>query len=120
MNSLTRKDVYPIPKIDETLDTLAGAILFSTLDLRSEYWQVQVNPEHRDKTAFCTPEGLFKLNVMPFGLCNAPATFQRLMDSVLVGLHWKTCSVYIDDIIVVGKSFDDHLCNLRVVPERPS
>ena len=118
VNSLTRKDAYPIPKIDETLDTLAGAKLFSTLDLRSGYWQVQVNPEHRDKTAFCTPEGLFEFNVMPFGLCNAPATFQRLMDSVLAGLHWKTCLVYIDDIIVVGKSFDDHLCNLQVVLER--
>ena len=118
VNSLTRKDAYPIPKIDETLDTLAGARLFSTLDLRSGYWQVQVNPEHWEKTAFCTSEGLFEFNVMPFGLCNAPATFQRLMDSVLAGLHWKTCLVYIDDIIVVGKSFDEHLCNLQAVLER--
>ena len=94
VNSLTRKDAYLIPKIDETLDTLAGAKLFSTLDLRSEYWQVQVDPEHREKTTFCTSEGLFEFNVMPFGLCNAPATFQRLMDSVLTGLHWKTCLVY--------------------------
>ena len=118
VNCLTRKDAYPIPKIDETLDTLAGAKLFSTLDLRSGYWQVQVNPEHQDKTAFCTPKGLFEFNVMPFGLCNAPATFQRLMDSVLAGLHWKTCLVYIDDIIVVGKSFDEYLCNLQAVLER--
>ena len=118
VNCLTRKDAYPIPKIDETLDTFAGAKLFSTLDLRSGYWQVQVNPEHREKTAFCTPEGLFEFNVMPFGLCNAPATFQRLMDSVLAGLHWKTCLVYIDDIIIVGKSFDEHLCNLQAVFER--
>ena len=79
---------------------------------------MQVNPEHREKTAFCTPEGLFEFNVMPFGPCNAPATFQRLMDSVLAGLHWKTCLVYIDDIIVVGKSFDEHLCNLQAVFER--
>ena len=84
----------------------------------SGYWQVRVNPEHREKTAFCTSEGLFEFNVMPFGLCNAPATFQRLMDSVLAGLHWKTCLVYIDDIIVVGKSFDEHLCNLQAVFER--
>ena len=115
VNCLTRKDAYPIP---ETLDTLAGAKLFSTLDLRSGYWQVQVNPEHWEKTAFCTSEGLFEFNVMPFGLCNAPATFQRLMDSVLAGLHWKTYLVYIDDIIVVGKSFDEHLCNLQAVFER--
>ena len=78
---------------------------------------MQVNPEHREKTAFCTPEGLFEFDVMPFGLCNAPATFQRLMDSVLAGLHWKTCLVYIDDIIIVGKSFDEHLCNLQAVFE---
>jgi len=118
VNSVTRKDAYPIPKIDETLDTLAGAKLFSTLDLRSGYWQVEVKPEHREKTAFCTPEGLFEFNVMPFGLCNAPATFQRLMDSVLAGLHWKTCLVYIDDIIVIGRSFEEHLCNLQAVFER--
>lgn len=107
VNCLTRKDAYPIPKIDETLDTLAGVKLFSTLDLRSGCWQVQVNPEHREKTAFCIPEGLFEFNVMPFRVCNAPATFQRLMDSV-------TYLVYIDDIIVVGKSF---LCNLQAVLE---
>ena len=95
VNSVTRKDAYPIPKIDETLDTLAGAKLFSTLDLRCGYLQVEVKPEHREKTAFYTSEGLFEFNVMPFGLCNAPATFQRLMDSVLAGLHWKTCLVYI-------------------------
>ena len=118
VNSVTRKDTYPIPKIDETLDTLAGAKLFSTLDLRSGYWQVEVKPEHREKTAFYTSEGLFEFNVMPFGLCNAPATFQRLMDSVLAGLHRKTCLVYIDDITVVGKSFEEHLCNLQAVFER--
>ena len=81
VNSVTRKDAYPIPKIDEILDTLAGAKLFSTLNLRSGYWQVEVKPEHQGKTTFCTLEGLFEFNDMPFGLCNAPATFQRLMDS---------------------------------------
>ena len=67
VNSVTRKDAYPIPKIDETLETLAGAKLFSTLDLRSGYWQVEVKPEYREKTAFCTPEGLFEFNVCPLG-----------------------------------------------------
>ena len=95
INEVTRKDAYPIPRIDETLDTLAGETLFSTLDLRSGYWQVEMDPTDRKKTAFCTPEGLLEFNVMPFGLCNAPATFQRLMDSVLAGLHWKSCLVYV-------------------------
>ena len=113
INEVTRKDAYPIPRIDEILDTL-----FSTLDLRSGYWQVEMDPTDREKTAFCTPEGLFEFNMMPFGLCNAPATFQRLMNSVLAGLHWKSCLVYIDDIVVVGKSIDEHLLNLQQVLEQ--
>ena len=79
---------------------------------------MEVDPKDREKTAFCTSEGLFEFNVMPFGLCNAPATFQRLMDSVLAGLHWRNCLVYIDDIVVIGKSFDEHLCNLQQVLKR--
>ena len=92
--------------------------MFSTLNLRSGYWQVEMDQKDREKTAFCTPEGLFEFNVMPFGLCNAPATFQRLMDSILAGLHWRSCLVYIDDIVVIGKSFDEHLYNLQQVLER--
>jgi len=118
VNEITHKDAYPIPRIDDTLDTLAGSMCFSTLDLKSGYWQVGVDPEHREKTAFCTHEGLFQFNVMPFGLCNAPATFQRLMDMVLSGLQWSSCIVYIDDIIVVGRTFDEHLNNLKQVFER--
>ena len=118
VNEVTRKDAYPIPRVDDTLDTLAGSTWFSTLDLKSGYWQVEVAEEHREKTAFCTQEGLFEFNVMPFGLCNAPATFQRLMNAVLAGLQWTSCLVYIDDIIVVGSTFDLHLCNLQKVFER--
>ena len=95
INEVTRKDAYPIPRINETLDTLAGATLFSTLDLRSGYWQVEMDPKDREKIAFCTPEGLFEFNMMPLGLCNAPATFQQLMDSILAGLHWRSCLVYV-------------------------
>jgi hypothetical protein len=118
LNTITRKDAYPIPRIDETLDTLSGSCVFTTLDLLSGYWQVEMHPEDKEKTAVCTPEGLFEFNVMPFGLCNAPATFQRLMDCVLAGLHWETCLVYLDDVIVLGKSFEDHLRNLQGVFQR--
>ena len=118
VNDVTRKDAYPIPRVDDTLDTLAGSTWFSMLDLKNGYWQVEVAEEHREKTAFCTQEGLFEFNVIPFGLCNSPATFQRLMNAVLAGLQWTSCLVYIDDIIVVGSTFDQHLSNLQKVFER--
>ena len=108
VNNLTRKDAYPLPRIDDTT-------LFSTLDLLSGYWQVEVAEGDKEKTAFATRDGLFHFNVLPFGLCNGPATFQRLMDTVLAGLHWSTCLVYLDDVIVLGKNFEDHLYNLKQV-----
>ena len=118
MNDVTRKDAYPLPRIDATLDTLHGSQWFSTLDLLSGYWQVEVNAADREKTAFCTTEGLFQFRVMPFGLCNAPATFQRLMDLVLAGLQWSECLVYLDDVIILGRDFKEHLRNLRSVLQR--
>ena len=102
LNAITRKDAYPLPRIDDTLDTLSGSQWFSTLDLLSGYWQVEVAEGDRDKTAFATQSGFCEFKVMPFGLCNAPATFQRLMDLVLAGVQWSHCQVYMDDIIVVG------------------
>ena len=118
VNGVTRKDAYPLPRVDDTLDTLSGSKWFSTLDLLSGYWQVEVDEKDREKTAFCTPDGLFEFKVMPFGLCNAPATFQRLMDMVLAGLQWTNCLVYIDDIVVIGKTFPEHLQNLTRVLQR--
>ena len=118
VNEVTRKDAYPLPRVDDTLDTLVGSKFFTTLDLASGYWQVEVAPEDQPKTAFTTPEGLYQFKVMPFGLCNAPATFQRLMDRVLSGLKWSSCLVYFDDIIVVGTTFQEHLHHLTSVLTR--
>ena len=118
VNEVTCKDAYSLPRVDDSLDVLARSRWFSTLDLKSGYWQVEVAPEYQQKTSFCTQEGLFQFNLMPFGICNAPATFQRLMNSVLAGLHWSACLVYIDDIIIMGRSFEEHLQNLQQVFER--
>ena len=118
LNAVTRKDAYPLPKIDETLSTLGGAQWFCTMDLASGYWQIKMKDSDRPKTAFMTRRGLFQFRVMPFGLTNAPATFQRLMDRVLRGLQWEKCLVYLDDIIVFGSTFHETLENLRCVMER--
>ena len=87
VNELTCKDAYPLPRIDETLDTLGGAQWFCTMDSGRGYWQIKMKECDKPKTAFVTRKGLFKFKVMPFGLCNAPATFQRLMERVLMGLQ---------------------------------
>ena len=91
LNSLTVKDAYPLPRIDDPLRILGNQKWFSTMDLASGYWQVAMSPEAKIKAAFITNEGLFQFQVMPFGLCNAPATFERLMDRVLCGMRWLSC-----------------------------
>ena len=96
---------------------------FSTLDLRSGYWQIELQPPPpppppppaKEKTAFITHKGLYEFTVLPFGLCNSPSTFQRLMKHVLRGLNWKTCMIYIDDIIIYSRSFEEHLQHLEDV-----
>ena len=118
LNYVTVKDAYPLPRIDESLDQLAGSKWFSCLDFSAGYWQVEVEPEDRPKTAFITRRGLFEFNVMPFGLCNAPASFERLMELVLSGLHWQICLIYLDDIIIFRKTFAEMIQNLEIVFER--
>ena len=118
LNAVTRKDSYPLPRIDDTLEALSGMQLFSTLDLRSGYWQVPMEDAAKEKTAFSAGRGLWQFRVMPFGLCNAPATFERLMEHVLSGLPLSVALVYIDDVLVPGRTFADHLSNLHTVFQR--
>ena len=86
LNAVTKFDAYPLPRIEETFEALGGAKWFTTLDLISGYWQVGLTPKAKLKSAFCTRSGLYLWKVMPFGLCNAPSTFERLMEGVLQGL----------------------------------
>lgn len=104
--------------IDELLHHIAGAKFFSSLDLQSGYWQVPVAPEDQEKTAFITRDGLFEFTVMLFGLTNAPATFQRLMNTVLNDLRWKCVVVYLDDVNIYSSDWDQHLKDLRATFDR--
>lgn len=117
LNSVTKKDVYPLPRVDDSLDRLRHAKYFSSIDLKSGYWQIEVDERDREKTAFVTPDGLYEFRVLPFGLCSAPATFQRMMDTVLAGLKWQSCLVYLDDVVIFSESFEEHLKRLRMVLE---
>ena len=117
MNAVTSKDSYPLPRIDDTLDRLQGTRYFSTLDLMSGYWQCEMHESSREKTAFVTygGGGLYEFKVLPSGPCNTPSMFQHLMESVLRDLNWKVRVIYLDDIIVFSKTFEEHLEHLSAV-----
>ena len=118
LNLLTYKDAYPLPNIGACLDALEGCSYFSCLDLRSGFYQVPLHLADADKSAFLTRRGQFRFKVLSMGLCNAPSSFQRLMDLVLRGLTWSSCLVYVDDVIVMSKSFDQHVIHLGEVFQR--
>ena len=118
LNAITKKDVYPLPRCEEILESLAGTAYFTHLDLVRGYCQIKVADQDRKKTAFSTPDGHYQFTRMPFGLTNAPATFQRAMNTILAGLSWTDCLVYLDDIIVVGKTIEEHNRRLEQVLQR--
>ncbi|CAJ0629110.1 11097_t:CDS:2 [Entrophospora sp. SA101] len=115
---MTKKDSYPLPRIDDTLETLQGSQWFLSLNSASGYWQVEMKPEDIQKAAFITHHGLFEFTVMPFGLTNVPGTIQRLMDEVLRDLLWKSVVVYLDDLNIFLKTWKEHLEHLENVFER--
>ncbi len=115
LNQITTKDRYPLPRIDEILDSLSGALYFTSLDATSGYYQISMCEADKKKTAFAWKGGLYEFNRMPFGLCNAPATFQRTMDKILAEERGKFVIPYLDDIIIYSKSSDEHIEHVKKV-----
>ena len=118
VNQLVKPDGFPLPRIQDCLDSVAGSNLFSTFDLTRGYFQIPVKEEDIPKTAFVCKYGHFEMTRMPFGLNNSASTFQRTMEMALQGLQWVTCLIYIDDIIVFGRNFDQLVQRLEEVLSR--
>ena len=114
LNRVSKFDAYPMPRVEDVLDNVGAAKYISTLDLAKGYWQIPMAGDSKEKTAFTTPFGLFEFQVMPFGLHNAPATFQRMMNDVLREC-FDFCQVYIDDVAVYSTTWEEHVEHLRRV-----
>ena len=119
LNAQTKKDAYPLPRLQETMESMVGTQHFSCMDLNSGFWQVQMDEESRQYTAFTVGSmGLYEFLHMPYGLCNAPATFQHLMQNCLGELNLMYTLIYLDDVIVYSKTEEEHLVHLHAVLER--
>jgi hypothetical protein len=108
INLVSKRDAYPIPRVDTCLDSMNGSVWFSVCDLRSAYFNVEIAPEDREKTAFICHRGLFQMKRMSMGTINSAATFQRLMDAVLNGLAYQVCLAYLDDVIIFSRDLESH------------
>ena len=108
LNRVTVRDMYPLPRMDDILSKLGGSSVFSQIDLKCGYWQLPLDQESQPKTAFVTPDGLYECTRLPMGLHNGGASFQRLMDLALGDLKWTACLVYLDDLVVMGRNFEEH------------
>ena len=113
LNEVAVRDMYPLPRMDDCIEFFGDAEVFSTLDCNSGYWQIPVANEDRDKKTFVCHEGAYRYIRLSFGLSSPPATFQRAIDMILGGLKWKSCLVYLEDIIVFSQSAGEHVEHLR-------
>jgi hypothetical protein len=119
LNNITKKDSYALPRIEELLDCLGGSTFFSVIDMKSGYHQVEIFEPHKERSAFTVgPLGFYEYTRMPFGMTNSPATYQRLMEDCLADYHLRICCVFIDDVIIFGNTYEEHLNNLRLVMDR--
>jgi transposase InsO family protein len=118
LNAVTKQDAYPLPRMDDILNSLGKSSIFSTLDQSSAFWSIPITEEDIEKTAFTSKYGLWEFLSMPFGLTNAPPTQQRFIESVLTGLLWKSCFAYIDDILCYSDTFQDHKRDLEEIFKR--
>ena len=118
LNARTKKDAYPLPRMQETMESMVGAQHLSCMDLKSGFWQVKMDEESRQYTTFTVGSmGIYKFLRMPYGLCNAPTTFQRLMQNCLGELNLTYALIYLDDVIIYSKTEDEHLVRLCAVLE---
>ena len=118
LNAVTIKDAFPLPRINDCLDAVAGAELFSSLDLTCSFHQVPIKKEDIPETEFCTKYGLYEYLTIPMGLSNSPALLQRLMQIILGQLQWHSCLIYLDDVLIFGSSFEEHMQRLEEVLSR--